>query len=183
MQIEKGNIVILTDTDQPKLHAYIGTKWVVQAVLDHIHPNSAMIYRDGMQATAYIKHLEVVPPPESIFEHGEVVKINKAYSKTNHRTCDKTLIGKTGKIRSYDSRTDFYFVRCVSGEFGWFPQTSLIPIDFKGQHFFYPLQQVKYHDAIVTINYTKRTKFNYGQLLEIEGQWIPSTEVEPLDRH
>ena len=178
--VEKGDIVILTETDQTKLQPHVGSKWVVQAILGHTYPSSAVISRDDMQANVYIKNLEVVPPPGSTFEHGELVKIIRTYPKTNHRTCDKTLIGKVGKIRGYDSRIEFYLVRCPGGEFGWFPQISLVPINFKGEHFYYPLQQVTYGDSTVTISLTKRTRFNYGQLLEIDGQWIPSTEVTPL---
>jgi len=181
MIVEKGDTVVLIETDQLRLEPYIGSKWTVQAIVDNGFPVSAIITRDDLQATVAIKNLEVVPPPGSAFDHGEAVKIDKPYSKTNHRTCNKALVGKVGRVKNYDSKINYYFIKCLDGESGWFPTSSLIPIDFKGDKFYYPLQQVKYKDKEVFVHQVKRTKFNFGQLLLINGQWVPSTEVEPLE--
>lgn len=177
--VEKGDIVILIDTDEIRHEQFIGTKWVVQVVLSN-YPIAAMITRDDFQITTSVKNLAVVPPPGSTFEHGEMVKVEKSYIKINHRNCNKTLVGKFGQIKNYDSKIDYYFIKSSDGESGWFPASSLIPLNFKGKSFFYPMQQVKFHGNITAISQVKRTKFNFGQLLLIDGQWVPSTEVEPI---
>lgn len=176
--VEKGDLVILTATEETWHEIYIGTKWMVQGLLNS-YPTQAIISRNDIQLTTCIKNLEVVPPPGSTFDHGETVKIEKSFSKINHRSCNKSLIGKFGQIRNYDSRIDYYFVKSSNGESGWFPASSLLPINFKGKHFFYPLQQIKFQGKTSLISQVRRTKFNFGQLLLIDGQWIPSTEVEP----
>lgn len=181
MDVNFGDIVILTETDDPFMQAHVGKRWKVGLIMYGSHPPRAVITLGDLQTTSYLKNLEVIPPSESPFEHHDLIKIKKGYTKINHKTCDKSLIGKIGKIKGYDSITSFYYIRCNTGEFGWFPADCLVPLNFKGEHFFYPLQNVKYEDKIVIISEVKKTRFSFGQLLLIEGNWIPSTDVKPLE--
>ena len=178
LHINRGDTVILIEANQVKLQSYVGLIWHVEAVMPNSFPESVLISRGDIQASTYVKNLEVVPPSDSPFKHGEIVRIHNPFIKINYMTCDKSLVGKTGKIKNYDSKIDFYCIGCQSGETGWFPPSSLIPINFKGEYFYYPMQQVKYKDKIVVIDQTKKTKFNFGQLLLIDGAWVPSTDVE-----
>ena len=180
MFVEKGDEVILTDTDQPQLRSYIGKKWRVEATMFNYSPASAMLSRGNLQASAFIKHLEVVPPPDSPFQHNEIVKINEVYSKVNTYSCKKELLGKIGHVRGYDSRNCFYFVRCTTGESGWFPIQSLLPLNFKGDHFYYPYEKVIYKGNEKIINQIKQSKFKWGQLLMIDGEWIHASDVKPI---
>jgi hypothetical protein len=181
MYVDKGDEVILTETDQPQLRAYIGKKWRVEATMLNYHPSSAMISRGNLQASAFLKHLEVVPPEDSPFHHDETVKIRDHYDKVNAYSCNKKLIGKIGRVRGYDSRNSFYFVRCTTGEAGWFPVHSLIPLNFKGDRFYYPFEKVLFKGKEKIINQIKQSKFKWGQILMIDGEWIHASDVEPLD--
>lgn len=181
MYITKGDEVILTHTDQPQLRPYIGTKWRVEATIFNIIPASAMIIRNNLQASAFIKHLEVAPPSDSPFKHGDQVKITSNFEKISSYSCNKKLLGKVGKIRGYDSRNTFYYVVCNTGESGWFPIHSLLPLNFKGERFYYPYETVKYKGKPKLINKIQQSKFSWGQILLIEGEWIHASDVEPIE--
>ena len=99
MYLEKGNSVILVETDQPQLRSYLGHEWKVESVMMDYHPASAIISRGNMQASTFIRFLEVIPPIDSPFKHDEAVQITKPYTKINAYSCRKGLIGCVGKIR------------------------------------------------------------------------------------
>jgi hypothetical protein len=179
--VDKGDNVILVDTDQPQLRSYLGKQWKVEAVMFGYHPASAMISRGNLQASAFIKHLEVMPPSDSPFPHKEVVKIRDVFEKRNSYSCNKQLVGKIGHIRGYDSRNSFYFVKCTTNEGGWFPMDSLLPLNFKGDHFYYPFEKVKYKKKEKIINKIKQSRFKWGQLLMIDGEWVHASDVEPIN--
>jgi hypothetical protein len=178
MYLEKGNDVILIDTDQPQLRSYLGHQWKVESVMLDYHPASAIISRGNLQASTFIRYLEVIPPEDSPFQHEDAVQIIKPYVKINAYSCRKQLIGKIGKVRGYDSRNNFFFIRCDDGEVGWFPIRSLIPLDYKGERFYYPYEYVLYKDQEKIITKVKQTKFKWGQLLLIDGEWVHSSDVK-----
>ncbi len=180
MYVSKGDEVILIQTEQPQLTPYVGKKWKVEATMFSYHPASAMISRGNLQASAFIKHLEVVPPPDSPFQHNELVKIRATFEKIGSYSCNKTLIGKVGNIRGYDSRNCCYFISCNTNEAGWFPLHSLIPLNYKGDRFYYPFEKVKYKGKEKVINQVKQSRFKWGQILNIDGEWIHASDVEPL---
>ena len=72
--------------------------------------------------------------------------------------------------------TSLSIVLPVSGY--WLPY--LLPLDYKGERFFYPLEEVTYKDKTCIVSKIKKSKFKWGQLLFIDGEWVPSTDVEPL---
>lgn len=180
MFVTKEDIVILAETDQVQLKDYVGKEWKVEAVMDAYHPASAIISKDNLRATVHIRNLEVKPPESSPFKHNEKVRIQKDYSRVPGipYRCNTDLVGLIGFIRGYDTRSGFYHVRCQGGR-GWFPIQSLLPMDFKGERFFYPHESVKYKGMIKIISNVKPSRFSFGQLLLIDGIWIPSTDVEP----
>jgi len=180
MFVSKGDNVILIETDQPQLRNYIGTQWKVEAVMLSYHPASAIISSGNLQASIFIRYLEVIPPADSPFEYKDLIKIKEPYEKVNAYTCKKELLGKIGKIRGYDSRNTFYFIHCNTGECGWFPIQSLVPLSYKGERFYYPLEKIRFKDKVCIINKIKQSIFKYGQLLLIDGEWIHSTDVEPI---
>lgn len=178
MYLEKGNNVILVETDQPQLRSYLGHQWKVESVMLDYHPASAIISRGNMEASTFVRFLEVIPPEDSPFRHEEAVQISKPFVKINAYSCRKNLIGNVGKIRGYDSRNNFYYVRCENGESGWFPIQSLIPLDYKGERFYYPFEIVIFKNEEKTVTKIKQTKFNWGQLLLIDGEWVHSSDVK-----
>lgn len=180
MYVDKGDRVILTETDQPQLRPYIGKEWAVQAVVLEFHPASAVIKRNNLEASVFIRHLEVMPPSDSCFQHGDSVQICKPYSKSNAYSYHAHLLGKIGTVRGFDSRYSFYLVKCNDGTSGWFPVFSLRPLDYKGEHFYYPYEEVLYKGEKKLITKIKQTKFKWGQLLFIEGEWIHSSDVKAL---
>ena len=183
MFVKEGDEVILIDTEEPNLRHYIGLKWKVKTVIFAYTPASAIITRNNLQASCFIRQLEVVPPESSPFNYNDLVSIKKDPPKsfwTSNYPCHNELLGKTGHIKGYDSRNEFLLVRCNMGGSGWFPPQYLLPLDYKGERFFYPLEDVKYKDEICTISKIKKSKFKWGQLLFIDGEWVPSTDVEPL---
>jgi len=177
MYIEKGDTVVLVDTDQLQLRSYLGQKWTVESVMPTFHPASAIISKNNMQASTFLRHLETVPPEDSPFQYLDTVRIRKPFEKLNAYQCNEFLIGKMAHIRGYDKRNNFYYIKCVSGETGWFPMHSLIPLNYRGEKFFYPYEKINYKNKIKTINKIKKTKFNWGQLLLIDGEWIHSSDV------
>jgi hypothetical protein len=56
----------------------------------------------------------------------------------------------------------------------------LIPLDYRGERFFYPLEAVLYKDQEKIITKVKQTKFKWGQLLLIDGEWIHASDVKPI---
>jgi len=185
MFVADGDRVILINTEEPNLKEYIGTEWEVKSVLYAYHPASAIIKRENLEASCYIKYLEVVPPPTCPFRHGELVSIRNVPKKLKKRLgalypAPAVLIGKTGRIHGYDLRSDCLLVKCLSGEAAWFPPCSLIPLNFKGEKFYYPYEKIKYKNKIKLITQIKKSKFNWGQLLLIDGEWVPSTDVEAI---
>jgi len=184
MFVKEGDEVILISTEEPHLRHYIGLKWKVKTVMISYHPASAIIIRNNLQASCYLRQLEVVPPESSPFNYDDLVTIKKnppeiywSVSKYHHHN---KLLGKTGRINGYDSRNEFLHVKCTTGDSGWFPPQYLLPLEYRGERFFYPLEDVKYKGGTHTISKIKKSKFNWGQLLFIEGEWVPSTDVEPL---
>jgi len=182
MFTQKDDKVILISTEQPQLKKYIGSEWLVKTVIHEYHPASAIIGRDNLKASVYLKNLEVIPPEDGAFEYNETVKIDKLYQKTSVYTCKPHLLDKVGKIRGFDSRNQYYFVKCADGEVGWSPATCLTPLDYKGEHFYYPGDVVNYKNKSCTVNKIKKSKFKWGQLLYIKGDWIPSTDVKLIDK-
>ena len=180
MFVAKGDTVILLRTEMPHLQAYVGKEWVVEAVMYNLHPSSAMLTRKNLQASAYLKNLEVVPPPDSPFKHNEAVKVIQSVNKS-YPLLSKMHLGKIGHIKSYDSRNCQYFVRFVLGEQDWFPIHCLLPLNFKGDRFYYPYEKVKYKGKEKTINSIKQSKFKWGQILLIDGEWVHASDVEPLN--
>jgi hypothetical protein len=182
MFAQKDDKVILISTEQPQLKKYVGSEWLVRAVIHEYHPASAIIVKDNLQASVYLKNLEVIPPEESPFEHNEAVKIIKTYQKTSVYTCKPHLVNEAGHIKGFDSRNQYYFIRCLNGEIGWFPATCLAPLDYRGERFFYPGDTVRYKNKNCVINKVKKSKFKWGQLLFINGSWVPSTDVKAIEK-
>jgi hypothetical protein len=56
-------------------------------------------------------------------------------------------------------------------------------LDFQGDTFFYPGQEVSYEGRSCVIHKTKTSKSNLGQVLYIEGAWVPSSSVEVSQKH
>lgn len=180
MYLEKGDKVILVDTDQPQLRSYLGQQWTVESVMMDYHPASAIISRGNLQASTFIRFLEVMPPMDGPFQYGDAIQMIKPYNKINSYSCRKSLIGKIGKIKGYDSRNNFFYVRCDNGESGWFPINSLVPLNYKGERFYYPFESVMYKDQKKIITKVRQTKFKWGQLLLIDGEWVHSSDVKYL---
>lgn len=183
MFVTEGDKVKLISTNQADLKKYLGTEWEVQAVMRDTHPASAIISQNDLQASTFIRNLEVIPPIDSPFEHDEEVKVFRHYNKVSLYTCKDYLIGSIGKIKSFDSRNNYFFVKCDTGDAGWFPAYCLKPIHYQGENFFYPNDFVKYKNEKCLVSKVKRTKFKWGQLLFINGVWVPSTDVQPINKH
>jgi hypothetical protein len=124
-----------------------------------------------------LRCLEVTPPEDSPLVHDEFVRIIKGYAKDICHASRPELVGKTGKVRGYDTRNGYYFIKTTNGDSGWFPIQCLVPLNFKGDKFYYPEQEVIFEGNCVRISKIRKTKFGSGQLLYINGFWIPSTEV------
>jgi len=181
MYIEEGCSVVIVDVIQPYLAKYIGTVWTVNNLISNYHPINATLYHPQYgELVLPIKCLEVIPPPESPLQHDELVKITKAYIRDSFHTCSPDLVGKNGKVRGFDRRNGYYYIKATNGHTGWFPIQCLLPLSYKGEHFIYPEQEVIYEDKKVKVINIKRTKFGNGLLLYIEGNWVPSSEVKPL---
>lgn len=178
MYINEGSQVIITDVDQPGLARYVGTTWTVKNVISAYHPATALLYHQEYgEITLPVRNLETIPPEGSALFHNEYVQILKPYARDGHHVCRTELVGKTGKVRGFDTRNGYFFIKTTSGESGWFPIQSLLPLSFKGEKFYYPDQEVLHEGVKVKISKIKRTKFGKGLLLFINGDWIPSSEV------
>lgn len=178
MYIEAGSIVIIVDVDQLGLAKYIGSTWTVKNVVTVYHPATALIYHPHYgEIVLSLRCLEVIPPEDSPLSHDEFVRITRSYTKEVCHISRPELIGKTGKVRGYDTRNNYYFIKLTNGDSGWFPVQCLIPLSFKGEKFYYPEQEVLLEGNRVRISKIRKTRFGNGQLLYINGSWIPSTEV------
>lgn len=179
MFVTEGDRVVLVSIDEPQLRPYIDTEWDVEQLQDAYHPASAIISRENLKATVYIRNLEVVPPECSPFKHGEKVKIQRGFFKSPgvRWRCNRDIVGMIGHVRGYDTRSGFYHIRCQQGR-GWFPLHCLLPVSFSGAHFYYPNDWVKYKGQKKIVANIKSTKFGFGQLLLVDGLWVPSTDVE-----
>lgn len=156
---------------------YLKTIGIVISVnLDAFPVYAVVEFFDGAFGTVYLMNLETVPPVDSIIQIDDEVRIIKTYSRTYHHHPNESLIGQIGKIVGYDTRDYTYLVDCEIG-IGWFPLTSLLPLDFKGDVFYYPGDVVTYEKEKTVIQEVKKTKFGNGQLLKIKGEWVPSIEV------
>lgn len=181
MFVKEGDRVMLIEVEETQLRPYIGTDWHVERVQDEYHPASAIISRENLRATVYIRNLEVMPPESSPFKYDEKVKIQKGFFRSPgiRYRCNRDIIGSIGNIRGYDTRSGYYQVRCQHGK-GWYPLHCLLPISFRGAHFYYPNDWVKYKNQTKVVTNIKSTKFSFGQLLLIDGLWVPSTDVEAI---
>jgi len=183
MFITAGDKVVLTDADQPELQQFIGVTGHVQAVHYTYHPATArVLFPPNFRCDVYVRYLEVIPPDDSPFSYREKVKIAKDHINKGKQFKDnKLMVGKIAEIRGYDKRTDTYLLKCPEDNKGWFPANCLIPITYKGEKFYYPFEQILYKGELRVISQIKRTPNNYGQLLFIEGVWVPSSDVTPIN--
>ena len=108
----------------------------------------------------------------------ETVKILKGHNNF-HRMCRKYLIGEEGYIANYDYSSQLFEVKTKKGN-GWFPATSLVPTSFSGKHFFRPGDKVSYNGKKYTVSNVRRTNNDLGQILLIDLDWIPSSQVKRL---
>jgi hypothetical protein len=178
MYIEEGSVVVIVDVDQPSLSKYIGTSWVVKNVMNVYSPAAALIHHTYYgDIVLPLRCLEVTPPKDSPLAHDEMVRIIKPYAKEIYHNCRPELVGKTGKVRGYDTRNNYFFVKATNGDSGWFPIHCLVPLNFKGEKFYYPEQDVIVNGNKVKISKIRSTRFGNGQLLFINGSWVPSTDV------
>lgn len=178
MYIEEGSVVIVVDVDQPALSKYIGSTWTVKNVMTVYFPATALIYHSNYgEIVLPLRCLEVTPPEDSPLVHDEFVRIIKSHTRGVVHGSRPELVGKTGKVRGYDTRNCDYFIKTTNGDSGWFPIQCLVPLAFRGEKFYYPEQEVILEGSRVRISKIRKTKFGNGQLLYINGSWIPSTEV------
>jgi len=181
MYIEEGSIVVIVDVDQPTLSRYVGTAWTVKNVISFYHPATALIYNQTYgELVIPIRCLEVTPPDDSPLAHNEFVRITKGYARETYHNCRNELVGKTGKVVGYDTRNNYFFIKTTNGDSGWFPIHCLMPLNFKGEKFYYPEQDVVLDGKKVKISKIRGTRFGNGQLLLIDGNWMPSTTVRSL---
>jgi len=185
MLVQPGDRVIiskpkdeLSTVDQSNF-MLCGKRGEVKSVLSWYHPASAVITMDdsNLEVMIYLKNLEVIPPDDVAFAHGDEVIIQKTYAYSGFHMCNTKLIGKTGKVKGYDRRDSSFFIKTDSGDQGWFPDTSLLPLNFKGKAYYYPGQVVVYEGASAFIVKTRRTKNGLGQLLFIDGRWVPASDL------
>lgn len=181
MLVSSGDKVIIVDADTPSLQPFVGSIGEVRSVIYAFHPASAtVIIPPNNEIKIYVRYLEVIPPDTSPFAHNEWVKVTGLFTErhSGHK-CIKTMINSIGKIKGFDKRSNYYLVKCDDGHKGWFPDTSLVPVDYRGARFYYPLEKVVYRGEEKTISQVQMTKSKYGQILRIEGEWVPSSDVMP----
>lgn len=186
MYVCEGDRVILIDADSPELKRFIGQTGVVQSAWYNYHPAYAQVlFQPNFQCDVYVSYLEVIPPDTSPFKHEEKVRVIDVYEERGRgriHKCNERMLGKVGQIRGYDKRSEKFFVKAVDNERGWFPARCLLPINYKGERFYYPAQVVTYKGKDKIIDQVRRTKNNYGQLLLIDGDWIPASDVLPIKK-
>lgn len=177
--IDVGTRVLVLNTDQISLARYIGSMGVVTATRLYFVPTSAQVLLDdGSEASFYLKNLESLPPIESPFQRGDSVIITTGFKKTRHHIFSSHLLKKLGEVVSYDCRDATYFVDCKAHGRGWFPIWCLRPLEFQGDVFYYPGQEVTYEGRSCIIQEIKASKSNLGQVVYIEGNWVPSSSVK-----
>jgi hypothetical protein len=177
MYINDGDRVVLVDADSPELKRFIGAEGLVQAAWYTYHPAYAQVlFKPNFQCDVYVSYLEVLPPLESPFSYKETVRVTSTFVA---KRCNKKLVGKVGQIRGYDKRNQNYLIKSSDNIQGWFPANCLFPITYKGKHFHYPLDMVIFKGSRKMVDQVKRTKNNYGQLLLLDGDWVPASDVSP----
>ena len=122
-----------------------------------------------------------IPPKHALFDYGDSVKIGKTYPRRlmpPYHYCVPQLVGCVGRIIGYDSRDGFYLVESIGQGSGWFPTMSLIPTNYQGETFYYPGEEVRFNAQKTKISAVRRTKSDRGQILLINGEWIPSSQVK-----
>lgn len=177
--VRAGDRVIINKVDNQthSISKYLGTIAKVISVNTDSYPIYAIVeLYDQNHASIYIINLETIPPENSIIQHGDSARIVKSYERTNYHYPNTDIIGKSGKIVGYDTRDSTYLIDTNIGV-GWFPLTSLIPIEFKGDKFYHPGDIVVKNGEKVIIQEIAKTKFGNGQLLKIRGEWVPSSEI------
>lgn len=175
------------------MNAQVGDRIIIKdkslrGIVDQIglDPRKIHIRLDsGQSEWFWISETCVIPPKYDLFDYLESVIIAKPYDRRllpPYHFCVPQLIGCVGKIVSYDSRDAFYLVETSGHGSGWFPATSLLPINYQGETFYYPNEEVKFKGRKVRISSVRRTKSNRGQIVLIDGEWIPSSHILPLRR-
>ena len=186
MYVNVGDRVILIEADSPELKRFIGSKGVVISAQYTYHPALAhVLFKPNFRCDVYVSYLEVIPPEESPFTYEEKVRVISEFNdkgKTRLHKCNRELVGRVGQIRGYDKRSENYLIKCPDNDKGWFPANCLVPISYKGSRFYYPAEAVKFKGLSRVIDQVKRTKNNYGQLLLIDGDWIPASDVMPSEK-
>lgn len=180
MLVHVGDRVIILKKDEDyRLFNLVGKIGVVKAVMTWYHPASATVFVEdaNVEATVYIRHLEVIPPEDAPFKYEEQVVVKTPYATSAYHVCNKNLVGKLAEIHGYDKRDGSFFVKSMGGESGWFPANCLVPVGFQGTRYFYPGETVKLDGKEAHILKTRRSRNGLGQLLLINGKWLPSTDV------
>jgi len=179
--VSSGDKVLIIDAETAALQPFVGSTGEVKSVFYTFHPASAtVVIPPNVEIKIHVRYLEVIPPDTSPFQHNEWVSIKEPFmEKNNIHKCVKTMISKIGQIKGFDKRSNFYLIKCGDGDKGWFPDTSLVPIDYKGARFYYPLEKVIHRGEEKTVAQVQITKGKYGQILKLEGEWVPSSDVTP----
>jgi len=183
MLVTYGDRVLIVDAETAELRPFVGSVGEVVSVFYTFHPASAtVLIKPNVEIRINVRCLEVIPPSTSPFKHNDWVKVKDSYIDTYRsipHKCIKSMVGKVGQVKGYDKRAGFYLVKSGDGDKGWFPDTSLVPTEYKGARFYYPLEKVTYKGEIKTITQVQISKGRYGQILKIDGEWIPSSDVTP----
>jgi len=181
MLVSSGDRVLVVDAETLDLQPFVGAIGEVKSVIYSFHPASAtVIIPPNNEIRIYVRYLEVIPPDTSPFQHDQWVKVKKPFSGSAYmHKCVKDLINKIGQVKGFDKRADFYLIKCADGTKGWFPATSLVPVDYKGARFYYPLERVLYKGEEKTVSQAQMSNSSYGQILKIDGEWVPSSDVTP----
>jgi len=172
--------VILLQTDYPQLQSLAGQRGTVKSVQLSLCPQSAVVTFDlnNIEAAIYTKNLVSIPPSNSPIQYGETVKVVRLISSNKYHL-NKHFLNKIADIVAYDSQDNCYCLKDNEGVFAWFPIKALIPLLYKGEHFFYPGDFIIYKNTKQTIDKIRGTQFNRGQLLLVDGNWVPSSDVKP----
>lgn len=174
----KGDVVIINNSNDSYIRDFVGQRGLVaDASYSGMATQVSVQLESGRSLRVYQSDINVLPPLESIFQFNDDVKIVKTFEKTGNHLCKTRLLGKAGKIRAYDRRDSTYKVRCDDDD-GWFPPFALMPLNFLGDHYYLPGEIVEFEGTRFTIVQTKNSTYGWGQLLWIEGRWVPSSEVK-----